>query len=161
MRLLLAAVVALAWAAPAHAATVQVPPRFYTQAPAVSIAITAGDGAALTCRLAGADPAPCTSPWQPRVTDDGTYAYTVTATDGDGTSEAQGEFVLDRQAPQIDVTGWHITVTDANLDHAECASGDGPYGPCPDVVPGGVGKFSIRAFDRAGNFSSLETTAAP
>src|SRR3954470_18700278 len=107
MRVLLAAVIALAWAAPAHAdaATVQVPQRFYTHDPAVSIAITADDGATLSCRLAGADAAPCTSPWQPQVTDDGVYAYTVAATDTDRTTaEAQGEFVLDRAAPQIAVT---------------------------------------------------------
>src|SRR4051812_40648193 len=162
MRILLAVVVALAWAAPAHAATVQVPPRFYTHDPAVSIAITADDGATLTCRLAAADAAPCTSPWQPQVTGDGAYAYTVTATDADdSTAQAQGEFVLDRVAPQIAVTDGHIADTDANLDRTECAADDGPYGPCPDAVPAGVGTFTVRAYDKAGNVSSQVTGPAP
>jgi hypothetical protein len=148
----------------------------FTNAAAVPLTIGTDADATLKCQLGGGAQGPCAGTFSPvtAASADGTYTYTVTATDDvANTAGGSRSFVLDRTAPAISafdgpVEGGQVTtdavtitygVTDANPDVVACALDGaavacGPTAAALSNLADGPHSFTVTARDKAGNEGS-------
>lgn len=160
----------LAFAAPAAAKdiTLSLPIGVLTNDPVLDIKVDPPD-TPVQCRLAGADPEPCTFPWRPAVTADGVYEYDVIV----GIVQRRGTFTVDRTPPRLAFTAGPeeggeqvareatlaFTATDEHLDGVACTA-DGVAVACAerveltDLEPG-EHVVTVTARDRAGNETTV------
>ncbi|HWK29625.1 MAG TPA: hypothetical protein VNS09_23870 [Solirubrobacter sp.] len=160
----------LAFAAPAAAQdiTLSLPIGVLTNDPVLDIRVDPPD-TPVKCRLADADPEPCTFPWRPHVTADGVYEYDVIV----GIIQRRGTFTVDRTPPRLAFTAgpeegseqltreaaFAFSATDEHLDGVACTV-DGAAVACADRVEltglePGAHAVTVTARDTAGNEATL------
>jgi Big-like domain-containing protein len=152
-----------------------------TNAASIPLTISTDADASMKCALSGAQTvaaAPCTGTYSPIGPDspDGSYTYTVTATDAVGnTASANRSFVLDRTSPALSFTagptegqlvgtptvGFSFSEAEANPEALDCHL-DGTAIACSPDVPltlegltNGVHALTVQATDKAGNKTTI------
>ena len=142
----------------------------YTRTPP-AVRVSTDDDATATCTATGpgasVPAAPCGTTFAPSLGVDGSWTYTVKATDGVGnTTTITRSFVLDTARPVISVTGgpangaatFSVTQADANPGRLSCGLDVVPQTPCNGAVSftglaDGDYLLTAHAVDLAGNES--------
>jgi hypothetical protein len=153
----------------------------FTSAATLPLGFTKELGAGTTCALNGGVATACSSPYSPidATTPDGSYTYSVTATDTAGNvATVQRSFVLDRTAPQVGIASgpadgssgtattatFGLTVADAAIDTMTCKLDAGQPASCASMsatyasLAVGPHTFTVTGTDKAGNSTSLSRT---
>ena len=150
----------------------------YTNALTMPLSIDTDTDASMKCSLNGGAASACTGSFSPSLASDGSYTYTVVATDNVGNvASGSRTFIVDRTAPTVSFTDGpfdgavvgpgDITISfdysDATPLTVECSVDGGAYGPCStahsqtfgSVAPGSLHQLHLRVTDSAGNAKEI------
>ncbi len=150
----------------------------YTTATFVPVSFSTDSDASVQCALNGGSFSSCTDSFSPPLPDDGSYTYTLRATDDAGnTASVTRSFVVDRTAPDASFSDgpsegaivgagpitFQFDYSDATPVGAMCALDSVGFTACGDphsetlsgLAPGSSHTFRVRVEDAAGNTTDL------
>jgi hypothetical protein len=151
----------------------------YTNASTVPLSISTDPDASMKCSVNGSPPAACSGTYSPLSSPaDGSYSYTVTATDDVGNvASATRTFTVDRTAPDASFTdgpsegaivgsgpiAFKFNYTDSTPTTVTCALDSAAFTPCDSsssetldgLAAGSSHTFHVQFVDSAGNTTEL------
>ncbi|HEY7629733.1 MAG TPA: Ig-like domain-containing protein [Thermoleophilaceae bacterium] len=150
----------------------------FTNAAFVPVSLSTDPDASVKCQVNSGTATACAGAFSPSLPTDGTYTYTLTATDDVGNvASVTRSFVVDRTAPDVSFTdgpsegatvaAGDITVgfdySDTNLAEVACNIDGAGFAPCAaahaytfsHVAPGTSHSLVVRVTDKAGNATTI------